>query len=69
MFEWLFGKKVTCLLCGTDKMGDRPGIVQYNVSDIEEMLESKICTGCSDDLSDDADTTMRELMKDPKSDV
>jgi hypothetical protein len=64
MFEWLFGKKITCFLCGTDKMGDRPGLVRYLVED--EVLEQKICTGCSDDLSDDCDRTMAELRKDPK---
>lgn len=66
MFEWLFGKKILCMLCGTDKMGERPGIVKYFVEG--EMMETKICTDCSDDLSSEADETMRDLSRDPQKD-
>lgn len=68
MFEWLFGKKLQCGLCGSDRMGDRPGVVIY-VTDEDERIKRQICTKCSDDLDQDAEDTAEALANpDPSKD-
>lgn len=57
IFGWLFGKKTVCHSCGSDKMGDKPGLVKMFIADFEEPIEKEICTKCCDILDADANYT------------
>lgn len=64
MFGWLFGEKTQCGLCGSTRMGDRPGIVRMFVEEFDEPIEREICSGCADQLDEDAAATKKMMLDD-----